>query len=190
MKLSLSVLDCKDIPSTLKELNDLVDYVHLDVMDGIFVKNTSFNHEFIKSIRNQTDKPFDTHLMIKEPIKHIEDYVNAGSQIITFHTESDSEVLETIKLIKSYNVKAGISIKPATKVSDIKEYLHYIDHVLVMSVEPGYGGQEFISGSTNKVKELYDLRKDNHFKYLISIDGGISDKTVNLVKDYVDIVVV
>lgn len=190
MKLSLSVLDCKDISSILKELGDTPDYIHLDVMDGAFVKNVSFAHVLIKSLRNQTDKPFDTHLMLVDPEKHVKDYVAAGSNIITFHAEATSDILKTIELIKSYNVEAGISIKPDTKVSKIKEYLPYVDQVLVMSVEPGYGGQEFISSSLDKIKELYNLRRENNYSYMISIDGGINDKTINLIKDYVDIVVV
>ena len=146
--------------------------------------------DFIKSIRSLTDKTFDTHLMIIDPIKYIKQFAEAGSNYITFHVEATSDVMVTINLIKSYNVKPGISIKPNTKVEEIKKYLPYVDQVLVMSVEPGFGGQGFMPNSIDKVKELYNLRKENNYNYLINIDGGINDKTIELVKDYIDMAVV
>jgi ribulose-phosphate 3-epimerase len=192
MKLDLSILnlDYKNVERDLKELIDILDYVHLDVMDGVFVNNISFGPDFIKSIRSLTDKTFDTHLMIIDPIKYIKQFAEAGSQYITFHVEAKSDVMETINLIKSYNVKPGISIKPNTKVEEIKKYLPYVDQVLVMSVEPGFGGQGFMPNSIDKVKELYNLRKENNYNYLINIDGGINDKTIESVKDYIDMAVV
>ena len=192
MKLDLSILnlDYKNVERDLKEVIDILDYVHLDVMDGVFVNNISFGPDFIKSIRSLTDKTFDTHLMIIDPIKYIKQFAEAGSQYITFHVEAKSDVMETINLIKSYNVKPGISIKPNTKVEEIKKYLPYVDQVLVMSVEPGFGGQGFMPNSIDKVKELYNLRKENNYNYLINIDGGINDKTIESVKDYIDMAVV
>ena len=192
MKLDLSILnlDYKNVERDLKELIDILDYVHLDVMDGVFVNNISFGPDFIKSIRSLTDKTFDTHLMIIDPIKYVKQFAEAGSQFITFHVEANSDVMETINLIRSYNVKPGISIKPNTKVEEIKKYLPYVDQVLVMSVEPGFGGQGFMPNSIDKVKELYNLRKENNYNYLINIDGGINDKTIESVKDYIDMAVV
>ena len=192
MKLDLSILnlDYKNVERDLNKLIDILDYVHLDVMDGVFVNNISFGPDFIKSIRCLTDKTFDTHLMIVDPIKYIKQFAEAGSNYITFHVEATSDVMETINLIKSYNVKPGISIKPNTKVEEIKKYLPYVDQVLVMSVEPGFGGQGFMPNSIDKVKELYNLRKENNYNYLINIDGGINDKTIELVKNYIDMAVV
>lgn len=192
MKLDLSILnlDYKNVERDLKEVIDILDYVHLDVMDGVFVNNISFGPDFIKSIRSLTDKTFDTHLMIIDPIKYIKQFAEAGSQFITFHVEAKSDVMETINLIRSFNVKPGISIKPNTKVEEIKKYLPYVDQVLVMSVEPGFGGQGFMPNSIDKVKELYNLRKENNYNYLINIDGGINDKTIESVKDYIDMAVV
>lgn len=192
MKLDLSILnlDYKNVERDLNKLIDILDYVHLDVMDGVFVNNISFGPDFIKSIRSLTNKTFDTHLMIIDPIKYIKQFAEAGSNYITFHVEAASDVMETINLIKSYNVKPGISIKPNTKVEEIKKYLPYVDQVLVMSVEPGFGGQGFMPNSIDKVKELYNLRKENNYNYLINIDGGINDKTIELVKGYIDMAVV
>ena len=192
MKLDLSILnlDYKNVERDLNGLIDVLDYVHLDVMDGVFVNNISFGPDFIKSIRSLTNKTFDTHLMIIDPKKYIKQFAEAGSQFITFHVEANSDVMETINLIKSFNVKPGISIKPNTNVEEIKKYLPYVDQVLVMSVEPGFGGQGFMPNSIDKVKELYNLRKENNYNYLINIDGGINDKTIEYVKDYIDMAVV
>ena len=126
----------------------------------------------------------------KELVLDIKQFAEAGSQYITFHVEADCDVMETINLIKSYGVKAGISIKPNTKVEDIKQYLPYVDMVLVMSVEPGFGGQSFMPNSIEKVKELKELREENGYSYLINIDGGIKDTTAPYVSEYVDLAVV
>ena len=192
MKVSLSILTVNylKVEESLKDYINDVDYVHLDVMDGVFVPNISFGPAFIKSLRKLDDKLiFDTHLMIEYPDKYIKEFSEAGSQYITFHVEAKSDVMKTIELIKSYNVKAGISIKPNTKVEDIEKYLPYVDMVLVMSVEPGFGGQKFMDSAVDKVKLLYELRKNNNYNYLINIDGGINDNTGLKIKDYVDMAV-
>ena len=192
MDVSISILgvDYKKVEESLKEVFNLVDYVHLDVMDGEFVPNISFGPGFIKSIRSINKKiPFDTHLMIKHPQKYIEEFVKAGSQYITFHVEADCDVMETIKLIKSFNVGAGISIKPNTTIDEIKKYLPYVDMVLVMSVEPGFGGQSFMVDSVDKVIALKELRDKNKYNYLINIDGGIKDSTAKFIAPYVDLAV-
>lgn len=192
MKIALSILtvDYKNVSKGLEELLPLVDYIHMDVMDGEFVPNISFGPAFIKSLRPLTKKTFDTHLMIKHPQNYIKQFVDSGSDYITFHVEADCDIIKTIDLIHSYGVKAGISIKPNTAVEKIKDYLPYVDMVLVMSVEPGFGGQSFMENSINKVKELSELKKQNNYGYLINIDGGIKDITAPLISNYVDMAVV
>ena len=191
MKIALSILtvDYKNVSKGLEELLPLVDYIHMDVMDGEFVPNISFGPAFIKSLRPLTEKPFDTHLMIKHPQNYIKQFVDSGSDYITFHVEADCDIIKTIDLIHSYGVKAGISIKPNTAVEKIKDYLPYVDMVLVMSVEPGFGGQSFMPNSIDKCKKLKELRTQNNYNYLINIDGGINDKTAPLISNYVDLAV-
>jgi ribulose-phosphate 3-epimerase len=191
MKVALSILtaDYANMEASLKDALSVTDYVHMDIMDGEFVPNISVGPAFVKSIRKITDKPFDTHLMILHPQNYIKQFVDAGSQYITFHVEADCDILKTIDLIHSYGVKAGISIKPKTKVSEIVQYLPYVDMVLVMSVEPGFGGQSFMESSIDKVKELKELKEKNSYTYLINIDGGIKDKTAPLISPYVDLAV-
>ncbi len=192
MKVSLSILtvDYLKVEESLKNYINDCDYVHLDVMDGVFVPNISFGPSFVKSLRKIDDKLiFDTHLMIEYPDRYIKQFAEAGSQYITFHVEAKSDIMKTIELIKSYNVKAGISIKPKTTVEEIKEYLPYVDMVLVMSVEPGFGGQKFMDSAVDKVKMLKELREANNYSYLINIDGGINDTTGLKIKDYVDMAV-
>ena len=187
--LSILTVDYSDVRKSLENVIDSVDYIHLDVMDGEFVPNISFGYSFIKSLRKITDKPFDTHLMMVHPNNYIKEFVEAGSDYITFHIEADCDAKETIDLIHSFNVKAGISIKPNTKVDEIKDLLPYLDMVLVMSVEPGFGGQKFMPIAIDKVKELSELKKKYNYNYLINIDGGIKDTTAVYIKDYVDLAV-
>lgn len=191
MKVSVSILtaDFANMESSLKEALQATDYVHMDIMDGEFVPNISVGPAFQKAMRKLTDKPFDTHLMIVHPQNYIKQFVDAGSQYITFHVEADCDVVKTIDLIKSYGVKAGISIKPKTKVEDILEYLPLVDMVLVMSVEPGFGGQSFMMDSIEKVKKLKELKDSNNYHYLINIDGGIKDNTAPYISPYVDLAV-
>ena len=191
MKVSLSILtiDYANVKESLDNIIDDIDYVHMDVMDGEFVPNISFGYTFIASLRKLTNKVFDTHLMIMHPQNYIEQFANAGSNYITFHVEADCDVLKTIKKIKSYGVKAGLSIKPGTPVSEIEKYLPYLDMVLVMSVEPGFGGQKFMTDSVLKCKELKELKEKNGYSYLINIDGGINNLTAPYIKDYVDLAV-
>ena len=191
MKVSLSILtvDYFNIENHLTPILDDFEYIHLDIMDGEFVPNISFGYSLVGSLKKKINNVFDTHLMIKHPQNYIEQFVKAGSDYITFHVEADCDVIETINLIHSYGIKAGISIKPNTTVEDIQKYLPLVDMVLVMSVEPGFGGQKFMMNSIDKVKSLYDLRKKNNYSYLINIDGGINADTINHVKDYLDLAV-
>ncbi len=191
MKVSLSILtvDYYNIENSIKDIIDDLDYIHMDVMDGEFVPNISFGYSFIGALNKKIDTTIDTHLMIMHPENYIEQFVKAGSDYITFHVEADCNVMKTIDLIHSYGVKAGISIKPKTNVEDILEYLPYVDMVLVMSVEPGFGGQSFMPISIDKCKKLKELRMENNYNYLINIDGGINDKTAPLISNYVDLAV-
>lgn len=192
MKISLSILtiDYANVEKNLKTLLPNVDYIHMDVMDGVFVPNISFGYTFIKSLRKLTNIDFDTHLMIEYPQNYIKQFAEAGSQYITFHVEAKCDVQQTINLIHQCGCKAGIAIKPNTSVDSILSFLPEVDMVLVMSVEPGFGGQKFMPSSIEKVKRLYSLKEKNNYKYLINIDGGINDNTILNVKDYIDLAVV
>ena len=150
------------------------EYIHVDVMDGLFVPSISFGIPVIKSIRKVTGKVFDVHLMINEPIRYIDEFVKAGADIITVHVEACSDVVATIEKIKASGVKAGITLNPDTPVSAISPYLDMVDMVLVMSVNPGYGGQKFIVTSIDKLKEVKKLRDDSGLGFDIEVDGGIN----------------
>ena len=150
------------------------DYIHVDVMDGLFVPSISFGMPVIKSIRKVTGKVFDVHLMINEPIRYIDEFVKAGADIITVHVEACSDVVATIEKIKASGVKAGITLNPDTPVSAISPYLDMVDMVLVMSVNPGFGGQKFIVTSIDKLKEVKKLKDDSGLGFDIEVDGGIN----------------
>ena len=191
MKVALSILtvDFSDFNNKTKDYFNEADYIHMDIMDGNFVPNISIGPAVVKSLRKLTDKPFDTHLMIQNPYDYIKQFVDAGSQYITFHVEAKSDIVKTIDLIHSYNVKAGISIKPNTSVEEIEKYLPLVDMVLVMSVEPGFGGQKFMPSAIDKCKILKELKVKNNYNYLINIDGGINNETAPLISNYVDLAV-
>ena len=149
------------------------DYVHIDVMDGHFVPNISFGAPVMKSLDKRNTAPYDVHLMIEQPDKYIGDFVTEKTDFITVHAEACDNCIYTLGHIRSYGVGAGLSIKPGTPVSDIEAVLDHCDMVLVMSVEPGFGGQKFMPDMLDKVRELADLRADNGYSYQIEIDGGI-----------------
>ena len=150
------------------------EYVHVDVMDGLFVPSISFGMPVIKSIRKVTDKVFDVHLMINEPIRYIDEFVKTGADIITVHVEACSDVVATLEKIKAAGVKAGITLNPDTPVSAIKPYMHMVDMILVMSVNPGFGGQKFIVSSLDKLREVKKLRDELGLDFDIEVDGGIN----------------
>ncbi|MBQ2846651.1 MAG: ribulose-phosphate 3-epimerase [Clostridia bacterium] len=154
------------------------DYLHLDVMDGRFVPNITFGAPVIKSIRSKTDLIFDVHLMIDEPLKYIEDFKKAGADIITFHAESSSPVGETVNKILACGCKAGISIKPNTAAEVVFPYLDKLSMVLVMTVEPGFGGQSFMPETMEKIKTLRREIERRGLDTDIQVDGGINEKTV------------
>ena len=150
------------------------EWLHIDVMDGVFVPNISFGFPVLKAITAATDKFMDVHLMIVEPEKYVERFVKAGADLVTFHLEATNKVQECIDLIRRSGAQVGISIKPATPVEAIEEWLPQLDLVLIMSVEPGFGGQSFIEGSTEKVAELKAMIERKGLDVMIEIDGGVS----------------
>jgi ribulose-phosphate 3-epimerase len=154
------------------------DLIHIDVMDGMFVPNISFGVPIIKSIRNITTLPFDVHLMIEEPARYIEDFARAGADIITIHAEADKHLDRTIGFIKSLGVKAGIALNPATPISLIKHVINQVDMVLIMSVNPGFGGQKYIHYASDKIKEVKELSYKSNPELLIEVDGGIDESNI------------
>lgn len=154
------------------------DYLHLDVMDGHFVPNITFGAPVIKSIRKKAGLVFDVHLMISEPLKYIEDFAAAGADIITFHIESESPADETIDKIIACGCKAGVSVKPATPAEELFPYLDKLSMALVMTVEPGFGGQSFMPETMEKVKALRREAERRGLELDIQVDGGINASTV------------
>ena len=177
MLVSASFLSSKNPPEDLKKLNNTdVDFIHVDIMDGKFVKNKTMPFSEMKNIYKFTDKRLDVHLMVEKPEKYIPLYAELNTEYITFHVETDN-VESNLDLIKSYGIKPGLSIKPNTEVKELVPYLPLIDLVLVMSVEPGEGGQSFIESTTEKLVELKQLLKEYNKDIKINVDGGINDKT-------------
>ena len=158
------------------------DYIHIDVMDGHFVPNLTIGPEVIKKLRPLTKKVFDVHLMISPVDNFIKDYANAGADIITFHPEATKDTSKTIELIKKENRKVGISLKPKSSIDLIKDHLGEIDLVLIMSVEPGFGGQKFMPEVLEKTKQLKEIIKSKSFNVDIEIDGGINFENCSLAK--------
>ena len=184
MKVSASFLSCKNPAVDLKKLNDTdVDFIHVDVMYGRFVKKKTMPFREMRNIYKYTDKRLDVHLMVKNPDKYIPLYAELNTEYITIHVEIGQDIDKMIKLIKKYGIKAGLAISPNTPVSDLVPYLPIIDLILVMSVEPGLGGQEFISSTKEKLKEVRTLLKEYKKSAVINVDGGVNDNTVSKCKD-------
>ena len=189
--LSVSILGIKEnIKENIKKLDNLnIDYFHIDIMDGIFVQNKTWEYNEINKYLENTKNKKDVHLMVKDIKKYVDQFIKLNPDIITFHYEATNNPLEIIEYIKKHNVKVGISIKPETDIERIKPYLKNIDLVLVMSVEPGKGGQKYIENSTNKINELKEIRRQYNYNYLIEVDGGINNETKEKAKN-ADILVV
>lgn len=158
-------------------------YIHIDVMDGQFVNNISFGSPIIKSVRKVTDAVFDVHLMVQEPERVIEQFINSGADIITVHQEACVNPDSVLDKIKAAGIKTGISINPDTPVSAILPYLNKVDMVLVMSVVPGKGGQSYMPVADDKIKELTELRAKNGYDYDIEVDGGIKQSNIQAVAE-------
>ena len=159
------------------------DYIHVDVMDGHFVPNITIGPEVIKKIRSFTKKTFDVHLMISPVDKYIEQFAKAGADIITFHPEATENISDTINLIKKQNKKVGISLKPKSSIDLIRDYISKIDLILIMSVEPGFGGQKFMPEVIGKLKDIKKIISEKKLNVDLEIDGGINFENCKLVKE-------
>lgn len=159
------------------------DMIHFDVMDGHFVPNISYGVPVLKSVKKCTDRPYDVHLMISRPLDYVKEFASAGADIITIHLESESDVCETIKKIKECGCRVGISLKPATPAQAVYPYLNDIDMVLVMTVEPGFGGQSFMHGMLEKICAVREKAIEIGKELDIEVDGGIDSVTAPLVKE-------
>lgn len=183
MELSISVLNAKDKKQMINLLNKTnISYIHVDVMDGKFVSQTSLTPEEIIELSKISEKKLDVHLMVEDPISYIEQIKELTNiEYITIHLEIDKDIKEILSKIKSYGYKTGLSIKPNTDIKKLIPYLEELDLILLMTVEPGLGGQPFIESSTNKIQNLKELINNTNIK--IEVDGGINNETINLVQE-------
>ena len=170
---------------TIKKINEsIADYIHVDLMDGLYVENNNFSINEVINYLKDTTKPLDIHLMVKNPMIYIHDLAKLKPENITFHLDSTDNPKEVIELIKEYNIKVGIAINPNESIDILNEYYDLIDYVLIMSVYPGKGGQEFIPNVLDKIKLIENKN------LLIGIDGGINDETIKYLKNYkIDIII-
>jgi len=177
---SILSADFANLEADIKKVEPYVSWLHIDVMDGHFVPNISIGVPVVKSIRKITKLFLDTHLMIENPIKYVDAFVDAGSDLITFHYEATKDkTIETIEKIKSRGVKVGLSIKPKTTVNEIKEYINLVDMILVMTVEPGFGGQKFMEECASKIAQIKEINPN----VLVQVDGGINSETAIICKN-------
>lgn len=186
VKLSASMLasDLSAIADEIKRCDDAgIEWLHIDVMDGVFVDNITYGNNVVAAIRNKSDIFFDTHLMVTDPTRLIPLFAKAGSDMLTIHLESNGNTAENLKAIRENGMRSGLAVKPGTPVEEVYPYLPLCDMVLVMTVEPGYGGQGFIPYCADKVKVLRDYCDKNGITMDIQVDGGINSDTAAIVKD-------
>ena len=157
--------------------------IHVDVMDGNFVPNISFGQCVLSSVSKKIPFTYDVHLMINNPEKYAKEFINQGANYLTFHIENTCDTQKLIDEIHDCGAKAGLSIKPNTNIEEMEKYLPYLDLALVMTVEPGFGGQSFMENQVAKIKWLMEQKKENGYKYIISVDGGINEKTAKICKN-------
>lgn len=178
MKVSVSFLKSKNIPKDLKKLNETdVDYIHVDVADGKFVDSKTMPFREMRHIYEYTSKRLDVHLMVENPSEYIPLYAELNTEYISFHVEVDEDIEKNLQMIRDYSIKCGLAINPETKVNELIPYLPYLDLILVMSVNPGYGGQEFIRETEKKLIEVKTLLDSYNINAEISVDGGVNNET-------------
>lgn len=184
--ISPSVLSC-DFANVQRDVeminNSKADWFHIDVMDGVFVPNISFGFPVIQAIKKHAKKPLDVHIMIVNPDQFVEEFAKAGTDILTVHFEACTHLHRTIQLIKSHGMKAGVALNPHTNVNVLEDVIADLDLVLIMSVNPGFGGQKFIESAVEKVSKLKQLISSNNSKALIEVDGGVNLETGKILVD-------
>ena len=181
---SILSADFANLERDVRELEQIgIDIFHIDVMDGNFVPNISFGFPIIEAIRSKTDKIFDCHLMIARPEEYVERFCNAGCDMVSFHIEATNHADRVIQIIKNSGKKAGMVLNPQTPIESVKYLLPKLDYVLIMTVNPGFGGQKFIPEMLEKIEELAKIREEKGYSFLIQVDGGVNVETSKLCRD-------